>query len=45
MASMTRATTSDRQMARNARFTEKASVALPEEATAAFLLIPAVSIS
>lgn len=45
MASMTRATTSDRRMARNALFTDKASVVLPDEATDALLLIPAVSIS
>lgn len=45
MASMTRATTSERRMARNARFTDKASVVLPDEAMAALLLIPAVSIS
>lgn len=44
-ASMTRATTSERRMARNARFTDKASVKLPDEATTALLLIPAVSIS
>ena len=45
MASMTRATTSERRMPRNARFTDKASVTLPDEATAALLLMPAVSIS
>lgn len=45
MASMTRATTSERRMARNALFTDKASVVLPEEAMDALLLIPAVSIS
>lgn len=45
MASMTRATTSERRIARNARFTDKASVVLPAEATAALFLIPAVSIS
>lgn len=45
MASMTRATTSERRMARKARLTDKASVALPDEATEALLLIPAVSIS
>lgn len=45
MASMTRATTSERRTARNARFTDKASVVLPDEATAALFLIPAVSIS
>ena len=45
MASITRATTSERRIARNARLTDKASVVLPDEATAALLLIPAVSIS
>jgi len=45
MASMTRATTSERRIARNARFTDKASVVLPAEAMAALFLIPAVSIS
>lgn len=45
MASITRATTSERRMARNARFTDKASVELPAEATAALRRIPAVSIS
>lgn len=45
IASITIATTSDRRMARNARFTDKASVVLPADATAALLLIPAVSIS
>lgn len=45
IASMMRATTSERRMARNARFTDKASVVLPDDATAAFLLIPAVSIN
>lgn len=45
IASMTRATTSERRMARNARLTDNASVVLPDEATAALLLIPAVSIS
>ncbi|KAL3820775.1 hypothetical protein ACJIZ3_006680 [Penstemon smallii] len=45
IASMTSATTSERRTARNARFTDKASVVLPDEATAALLLIPAVSIS
>lgn len=44
MASMTRATTSERRTARNARFTDKASVILPAEAMAALFLIPAVSI-
>ncbi|KAL3828185.1 hypothetical protein ACJIZ3_016987 [Penstemon smallii] len=42
IASMTSATTSERRTARNARFTDKASVVLPDEATAALLLIPAV---
>lgn len=42
-ASITRATTSERRTARNARLTDKASVVLPDEATAALLLIPAVS--
>lgn len=41
---MTRATISERRIARNARFTDKASVVLPAETTAALLLIPAVSI-
>lgn len=45
MASMTRATISERRMARNALFTDKASVALPDDAMDALLLIPAVSIS
>jgi len=45
MASMTRATTSERRIARNARFTDKASVVLPADAMAALFLIPAVSIS
>lgn len=45
MASITRATTSERRIAPNARFTDKASVALPADATAALRLIPAVSIS
>jgi hypothetical protein len=44
MASMTRATTSERRIARNARFTDKASVVLPAEATVVLFLIPAVSI-
>ena len=43
-ASTTSATTSERRIARNARLTDKASVVLPEEATAALFLIPAVSI-
>jgi hypothetical protein len=41
---MTRATTSERRIARNARFTDKASVVLPAEATVVLFLIPAVSI-
>jgi len=45
IASITRATTSERRMARNARFTDKASVVLPAEATAALRRMPAVSIS
>lgn len=44
IASITKATTSERRMARNARFTDRASVVLPDEATAAFFLIPAVSV-
>lgn len=42
---MTRATTSERRIARNARLTERDSVMLPDDATAALLLIPAVSIN
>lgn len=45
IASTTRATTSERRTALNARFTDKASVVLPDDATAAFFLIPAVSVS
>lgn len=41
---MTRATTSERLIARNARFTDSASVVLPAEATVVLFLIPAVSI-
>lgn len=44
IASITRATTSERRTALNARFTDKASVVLPDDATAAFFLIPAVSV-
>lgn len=44
-ASITRATTSERRMARNALFTDNVSVMLPDEATEALFLIPAVSIS
>jgi len=45
MASMTRATTSERRIAQNAQFTDKALVVLPAEAIADLFLIPAVSIS
>lgn len=45
MASMTRATTSERRIARNALLTDRDSVMLPDDATAALLLIPAVSIN
>lgn len=45
MASITRATISERRMARNARFTDNASVVLPAAYTAVLFLIPAVSIS
>ena len=44
MASMTRATTSERRIARNARLTDRDSVKLPDDATVALFLIPAVSI-
>lgn len=42
---MTSATTSERRIARNARLTDRDSVMLPDDATAALLLIPAVSIN
>lgn len=45
IASITRATTSVRLMARSALFTDNASVVLPADATAALLRMPAVSIS
>lgn len=45
IASITRATTSERRMARNALFTDSDSVVLPDEATEALFLMPAVSIS
>lgn len=45
MASITRATISERRMARNAQFTDNASVVLPAEYTAVLFRIPAVSIN